>query len=232
VPRASGTPIHESLLAALALALSRWSGAAVLLVDAEGHGREEIFPDVDLSRTVGWFTTIYPLVLDLRQATGAGGALQAVKEQVRRIPNGGLGFGVLRHLSGHAADLAALPRAEVSFNYLGQLDQAMPARALLRPAAEPAGAPRPPRAVRRHALEWTAAVSGGRLRVSCAHSVRRHRSETVAHLLDGLAASLRELIAYCREPGAGGYTPADFPLAGLDQRQLDRILAARRARRP
>jgi amino acid adenylation domain-containing protein/non-ribosomal peptide synthase protein (TIGR01720 family) len=231
VPRVYGTAIQETLLAALARACEGWSGDPVLLVDAEGHGREEIFPDVDLSRTVGWFTTVYPLLLDLRQAAGPGGALKAVKEQIRRVPNGGLGFGVLRYLGGHAADLAALPRAEMSFNYLGQLDQALPADALLQPAGEDAGAPRPPQAARRHALEWTAAVSGGCLRVSCAYSVRRHRPETVARLLAALAASLRELIAHCRSPEAGGYTPSDFPLAGLDQGQLDRILAARKARR-
>jgi amino acid adenylation domain-containing protein/non-ribosomal peptide synthase protein (TIGR01720 family) len=230
VPRAYGTPIQETLLAALARACTSWSGADVLLVDAEGHGREEIFPDVDLSRTVGWFTTVYPLLLDLRGAAGPGAALKAVKEQVRRVPNGGLGFGVLRYLGSHAADLAALPRAEMSFNYLGQLDQVLPAGALLQPAAESAGAPRPPQAARRHLLEWTAAVSGGCLRISCAYSVRRHRPATVEGLLDALATGLRELIAHCRSPEAGGYTPSDFPLAGLDQGQLDRVLEARRAK--
>src|SRR6185295_17861890 len=94
-----------------------------LLVDLEGHGREELIEGADLSRTVGWFTAIYPVLLELEKSSSPAARLAVVKEQLRRIPHHGAGFGVARYLSNGSARLKALPPSEVSFNYLGQLDQ-------------------------------------------------------------------------------------------------------------
>ncbi|HSF39388.1 MAG TPA: non-ribosomal peptide synthase/polyketide synthase [Thermoanaerobaculia bacterium] len=223
VPQAYNTRINDVLLTALARGFHDWSGSPVLLVDLEGHGREEVFPDADLSRTVGWFTSIYPMLLDLREAPDPGASLKAVKEQLRRVPRGGLGYGLLRQDGRHAAALAALPRPEVVFNYLGQLDQALPEGSPFRPAREPAGPPVSPLAARRHLLELNGGVFGGRLGFTCTFSTGVHRRETVQRLVDAVAARLRELIDHCRAPEAGGYTPSDFPLAGLDQIQLDTL---------
>ena len=99
VPEAYHTQINDVLLTALVQAFSRWTGARSLLVDLEGHGREEIFEDVDLSRTVGWFTTIFPVLLESGGGFHPGNALKSVKEQLRRIPNRGIGYGLLRYLS-------------------------------------------------------------------------------------------------------------------------------------
>ena len=240
VPRPYGTQIQEALLSALARAVRAWSGAEVVLVDVEGHGREEIFPDVDLTRTVGWFTSVVPAVLDLRAVRGgergdageAGEALKAAKEQLRRLPHGGIGYGVLRYLSGAADELAALPSAGMSFNYLGQLDQALPADSPFRPAGESAGAARSPLARRHHPLAWSGGVVDGRLQLVCAYDARHFGAATIGQLTEGLEASLRQLIAHCRQPETGGYTPSDFPLTGLDQAKLNRILAARKGARP
>jgi non-ribosomal peptide synthase protein (TIGR01720 family) len=240
VPRPYGTQIQEALLSALARAVRAWSGAEVALVDVEGHGREEIFPDVDLTRTVGWFTSVVPAVLDLRAVRGgeggeageAGEALKAVKEQLRQLPHGGVGYGVLRYLSGAADELAALPSAGMSFNYLGQLDQALPADSPFRPAGESAGAARSPLARRHHPLAWSGGVMDGRLQLVCAYDARHYGAATIGQLTAGLEASLRQLIAHCRQPETGGYTPSDFPLTGLDQAKLNRILAARKGVRP
>ena len=100
VPAVYRTHINDVLLTALAQAYARWSGQGALLVDLEGHGREELFDDVDLSRTVGWFTTLYPVLLQVPPGSGPGQALQAVKEQLRAVPNRGIGYGLLRYLSG------------------------------------------------------------------------------------------------------------------------------------
>ncbi len=103
-------------------------------MDLEGHGREDLFEGVDLSRTAGWFTTIYPVVLRLDAGVGPGEALKAIKEQLRGVPHRGIGYGLLRYLRGGEASerLATLPAAEVSFNYLGQLDGTPPGGASLR----------------------------------------------------------------------------------------------------
>ena len=225
VPRAYNTHINDVLLTALARALQAWSGSSVQQVDLEGHGREEIFPDVELSRTVGWFTSVFPVLLDLRESEGPGSALRAIKEQLRAIPRGGLGFGVLRWLSGAGSELAALPQAEVGFNYLGQLDQALSETAGLRPAGESTGPARSPRAPRSYLLEWNAGVLGGRLRLVCLYSEMVHRQETLERLLGLLGRELRALIRHCMAAEAGGYTPSDFPTARLRQAELDRLAA-------
>jgi hypothetical protein len=147
VPTAYRTQINDLLLTALAQSFSQWTESRTLLVDLEGHGREAIFDDVDLSRTVGWFTTIFPALLNL-EAWEPGEALKSIKEQLRAIPNRGVGYGLLRYLSGDeeiAARLRQSPQAEVSFNYLGQFDQLLPEGALFGPATESVGPARSPR---------------------------------------------------------------------------------------
>ena len=238
VPQAYNTRINDVLLSALAAGFRDWTGAPVLLVDLEGHGREEVFPDVDLSRTVGWFTSIHPVLLDLREASTPAASLQAVKEQLRRVPRGGLGYGLLRRAGPHAATLAALPQAEVLFNYLGQLDRALPADSPFREARESGGTPQSPRSRRSHLLVLNGGVFGGRLSLTCTFSTNVHRRETMRRLVDAVAARLRELIAHCSAPGTWGYTPSDFPLAGLDPAGLAALVEAQesvtatRARRP
>ena len=102
-------------------------GPRQLLVDLEGHGREALFDDVDLSRTVGWFTTIFPVALDVSGCTEpitSDAALRLVKQRLRAIPRHGIGYGLLRYISGGGTGelLQALPQPQVSFNYLGQFE--------------------------------------------------------------------------------------------------------------
>ncbi|HEX6861516.1 MAG TPA: amino acid adenylation domain-containing protein, partial [Thermoanaerobaculia bacterium] len=226
VPRAYRTRIDDALLTALAEAFAGWTGDRRLWLDLEGHGREDVFPSLDVSRTVGWFTSLYPVLLDLRGTAGPGEALKTVKERLRSIPQRGLPFGLLRYLGqGEAAErLRALPAPAVVFNYLGQLDQAT--GGLLRPARESAGPTRSPRQPRSHLLEITAWVQEGRLRLRWDYSAHRHRRESLETLARGFMAALRRLIEHCREAGDGGFTPSDFPLAQLDQAALDRLVAA------
>ena len=122
-------------------------------MDLEGHGREEIVPDVDLSRTVGWFTTIYPVLLDVSEATNAEEMLEAVKQQLRAVPNKGIGYGLLRYMSGDAEVFTSLPQAQVNFNYLGQFDQSVGQSTAFGPAPESTGSPRNAEGQRMHLLE-------------------------------------------------------------------------------
>ena len=229
VPAAYHTEINDVLLCALALAFQAWTGQRALLVDLEGHGREDIAPDLDLSRTVGWFTTLYPVRLELPGVPGPGPALTAVKEQLRHVPQRGLGYGLLRHLHPDAAlatRLQALPPRPISFNYLGQYDQLLAADAPFAWAHESAGPAHSPRGTRSHLLALNALITGGRLRLDLTYSDQRHRQATANSLLQAYMTALRTLITHCQTPGAGGHTPSDFPLAKkLDQDQLDRLRA-------
>jgi amino acid adenylation domain-containing protein/non-ribosomal peptide synthase protein (TIGR01720 family) len=216
--------MHEILLAALSRTLGRWLGGDTILLDVEGHGREEIFEGIDLSRTVGWFTTIFPLLLQLDAADGSGETLKAVKEQVRRVPGRGLGYGLLRYLGDPQTSgrLESLPQAEVVFNYLGRLDRGNDAFPLFSLSREITGGSSP-HAVRRHLLNVDGFIAAGSLEVEWSYSQNLYQRSTIQHLADGFAGELRAILDHCRSPEAGGYTPSDFALADLKQQQLDRL---------
>ncbi|HEX6288073.1 MAG TPA: amino acid adenylation domain-containing protein [Herpetosiphonaceae bacterium] len=226
VPEAYRTQINEVLLTALARAVTGWSGSRSLLVHLEGHGREAIFDDLDVSRTVGWFTTIYPVLLEL-EATAPGPMLQAVKEQLRRIPQRGISYGLLRYLADPAitARLAALPQAEVSFNYLGQFDQASSPDTLLQRVGGAIGPLHAPQGRRSHMLEINGLVADGRLQFGWTYSAQLHRRETIEQLAQTFTATLQAMINGSQAPDAASYTPSDFPLANLSQQQLSAIAA-------
>jgi non-ribosomal peptide synthase protein (TIGR01720 family) len=220
VPEAFQTRIDDLLLTALARAFSRWTGSRSLLLDLEGHGRGAILPDLDLSRTVGWFTAIYPVLLEV----GGGDPvedLKSIKEQLREIPSGGAGYGLLRY----GSKVPPL-QPQVIFNDLGQLDSVARDGALIRPARESFGATRSPRARRRHLLEIYATVLEGRLELDFEYSASFHREATIERLAGWFLEELRQLIDRCTgsAEGAGGYTPSDFPEADLDQEDLDLLL--------
>ncbi len=236
-----GAAIEAALLGALALAFRSWTGQPGLLVDLEGHGREDLFDDLGLWRTVGWFTTEYPVRLRLDAGDGPAAALQRVREVLGRVPAKGIGYGLLRYLHPDAAvreRLRALPRAEVVFNYLGQLDAAPAEAALWEVAAEPAGPPRSPRGERPYLFDLNGGVSGGALYFDWGYSAEIHDRATVERLAGAFLDALRQLAAL-GELGAlaplatlpappdrvagAGYMPSDFPLARLDQATLDRI---------
>ena len=229
VPEAYRTQINDVLLSAVALALTRWTGAESALVDLEGHGREEIFDDVDLTRTVGWFTTVFPVRLVVSGRDGPGAVLTSVKEQLRAVPGRGLGYGLLRYLRGGdaiSAGLAGLPQAEVSFNYLGQLDQAFPESSPFRMAKESVGPSHSVAAKRRYRLDVRSSVLHGRLGIRWAYSENQYRRDTIEALAARVIAALRELIAHCLAPEAGGYTPSDFQKANLSREDLDDVMAS------
>jgi amino acid adenylation domain-containing protein/non-ribosomal peptide synthase protein (TIGR01720 family) len=185
VPAAHGARVDDVLLAALGTALETLRPGP-WLVDVEGHGREELFDDVDLSRTVGWFTTVYPLLL-APQADPA-----TLREARRAIPQGGIGYGLLRHLVGHPG-LSAV-RSGVCFNYLGQFDQVLSKGGPFRISGEPLRALRSPRAERSHALEVNALVSGGSFSVTFTHVEAQHSHIVVRRLAAAFLLALRNFI--------------------------------------
>ncbi|MBV9790246.1 MAG: non-ribosomal peptide synthetase, partial [Chloroflexi bacterium] len=225
VAEAYQTQITEVLLTALAQTINEWTGGTALRVDLEGHGREDLFEDVDLSRTVGWFTSLYPVLLTVDSAADPGAAIKAIKEQVRQVPQRGVGYGLLRYLNNaeETAPLRAMPAAEVIFNYLGQLDRGAPTAGLLKPARGSSGLAQSADSPRGHLLEITGSVYEGVLQFSWVYSQAIHQRATIERVADDFMATLQDLIAHCLAPDAGGFTPSDFPLAQLDQNTLDKL---------
>ena len=230
VPPAYRTRIDDALLFALARAFAAWTGEAALRVELEGHGREELFAGVDLSRTVGWFTTQYPVRIDA--AGEVRDAIRRVKEQLRAVPGRGIGYGALRHL--HPSDevrraLDVIAEPQVHFEYLGQIDSgASAAESRFRLSGDAEGPQVAPGGERAHLISIAAGVVDGCLRASFSYGAALHDHETIERLAASFAAELRALIAHCREADAGGCTPSDFPLASLTQEALDALLGGER----
>ncbi|HBO3098291.1 non-ribosomal peptide synthase/polyketide synthase [Pseudomonas aeruginosa] len=226
-PAAYRTQVNDLLLTALARATCRWSGDASVLVQLEGHGREDLGEAIELSRTVGWFTSLFPL--RLTPAADLGESLKAIKEQLRGVPDKGVGYGLLRYLAGEeaATRLAALPQPRITFNYLGRFDRQFDGAALLVPATESAGAAQDPCAPLANWLSIEGQVYGGELSLHWSFSREMFAEATVQRLVDDYARELHALIEHCCQEGNVGATPSDFPLATLRQEQLDRLPLAR-----
>jgi amino acid adenylation domain-containing protein/non-ribosomal peptide synthase protein (TIGR01720 family)/FkbM family methyltransferase len=240
VPEVYRTEINDVLLTALVEAMGQWTGERRIVVEMEGHGREEIADSVDVTRTVGWFTTHYPVVVEVEEGAGVGEALKAVKEELRAVPERGLGWGLLRWMradgesgaSGAAVEGSGGERAgagvgaEISFNYLGQFDQMFSESSPFVIAQESAGAERSLEGSRRHLIEINAMVVGGKLRIGWGYSNAIHDEATIENLARNYVEALRRLIEHCVSTQAGGYTPSDFPEFQWNQTDLDEMSTA------
>ncbi|HLG62384.1 MAG TPA: condensation domain-containing protein [Ktedonosporobacter sp.] len=233
VAKAYHTQIQEILLTALVLACIPWTGSRCLLVDVEGHGREAVVEDVDLSRTIGWFTAIFPVLLDLRAMPALhdrGNVIKAIKEQIRNIPQNGIGYGLLRYLSEDTdlqSALQNMPQAEISFNYLGQFDSRAEDQpgSLFSQTNESCGPAHSLRSRRKYMLDVNGAVTHGRFHIEWTYCPQLHHRETVEMLARRYIEMLQELIAHCKTATVGEYTPSDFSGSNLNQAKLDKIMA-------
>jgi len=225
-PAAYRTQVNDLLLTALARVMVRWTGADNALVLLEGHGREDLFDNIDLTRTVGWFTSVFPARLSPVAELGA--SLKQVKEQLRSIPHKGIGFGALAHLGDEQAreTLQALPAPRLTFNYLGQFDGSFDAadEALFVPTSEAGGAEVNMQGPLGNPLALNGKVFGGELDLSWTYSGAMFDAATIQRLADDYMQELTALIGHCCDSGNRGVTPSDFPLAQLSQPQLDALV--------
>jgi non-ribosomal peptide synthase protein (TIGR01720 family) len=226
--QAYNTDANDLLLAALCAGFSACSESSRLLIDVEGHGRDP-FEGIDSSRTLGWFTSIYPVLFELESQADKGALIKRVKEQLRNIPNRGIGYGILRHI-GTAAhpegslDFSQLPQAPMLFTYLGQLDQLAGRSGLYAGKVEPAPGIRSPRQNRTHALDVCAYVTHGCLQIQCTFESGTFSDGEIDSALANTLRELSALIEHCLDPAAGGMTPSDMPDLNIDQAQLDELL--------
>ncbi|MEO2261323.1 condensation domain-containing protein, partial [Paenibacillus amylolyticus] len=198
VGRAYNTEINDMLLTGLGLALQEWTGEERFMVDLEGHGREEIGEGVDVSRTVGWFTTMVPTLLDLGACEALSDCIKAVKEGLRSMPNKGLGYGVLKYLTAaeHKRELKFNLRPEICFNYLGQFDGDMTTD-VFESSAYGTGRSIDPTRPSEYKLSMNGMVIGGELVFTCDYAADTYRREMVEGWMARYTAQLRRLIAHC-----------------------------------
>jgi non-ribosomal peptide synthase protein (TIGR01720 family) len=192
-----------------------------LVLDVEGHGRASPWPDVDLSRTTGWFTTIYPVAIKADPADPPERSLREAGRALSDVPGGGLGYGVLRYIRG-AERLRAVDSPDVRFNYLGNVVDDGSVGELFGPAEESTGPLADPTGQRAYLLDVTAIVSADRLRMTWIYSPEALPRDTARCLAEQTLDELRFVLSANR----ANLAPEAFELVGLDQAQLDSIVAA------
>jgi non-ribosomal peptide synthase protein (TIGR01720 family) len=220
LPSRAGVRGHEVLLAALLQAWADWSGASRMLFDLEGHGRDTLADELDVASTVGWFTTVFPVVLTLDEAD-PDRLLQSVRRQLRNVQSRGAGHGVLRWLGEPGEITAALAekqRPELLFNFLGRVDTFVKADSLLRVSHEPHGPDRHPAGRRAYLIEINSYVETDTLRFNIEYHPAVHDAASIELLADRLT---RELHAFAEEPDARD--SPDLGLSGLDAAGLETV---------
>ncbi|MFE7231397.1 amino acid adenylation domain-containing protein [Streptomyces sp. NPDC057596] len=252
VPAAFHARVNDVLLTAFGAAVARWRQAhgrgdhTGVLIDLEGHGREEIVDGVDLHRTVGWLTSLFPVRVDpgpldwsefCAGGPSAGRALKEVKEQLRRLPENGIGYGLLRYLNPQTSTmLAGLPKPQIGFNYLGRFaiaegeTQSAPEEWSPAPESGGLGGGGDADVPLSHSIDLNAQTQdradGPRLIAVWSWADALFTEEEVRELAETWFEALGALVAHVARPSAGGHSPSDLPLVPLTQAQIDMVEAA------
>lgn len=212
-----GTRMNDLLVAALVISLSEWSKQHVIAINMEGHGREDIIPGMDISRTVGWFTSMYPLAIQLPNTSDLGGIIKLVKECNRRLPNNGIGYGIMKYLTEEGIFMDSIP--EISFNYLGQFESNYEAEFIT--STMPIGNCIGKQYHRPFAIDINCKVENGTFKVYLAYSRLEYREETIWKLLNSYIDCLSSIITHCQKEAPKEYTPSDFGNDQMDIEELD-----------
>jgi non-ribosomal peptide synthase protein (TIGR01720 family) len=217
---AYATQINDLLIAAVACGWRAWTGERRCALTIEGHGREPLETELDLSRTIGWFTSFYPFAVELPANADTGGAIKVVKEALRAIPDRGAGYGILRYLTADGRRLPPLP--PLAFNYLGQFDR--DADGWFERAPEPGPATAAGDVRLPWPLELTAAVVEGRMELTLAYSARRYDAAAAASFLTLIQSELEGIVHHTSGRDATEHTASDFDYAGFSQEGLESFL--------
>jgi amino acid adenylation domain-containing protein/non-ribosomal peptide synthase protein (TIGR01720 family) len=226
VSRAYHTDMNDILLCALALTLADWNKTTSVVIGLEGHGREDITAGIDTSRTVGWFTNLFPVLLEVATGEPAGAALKSVKEHLRKITDKGLGYGVLKYIN-KVPSLQGNNPWDIVFNYLGQSDNLKDEAGLFSGASESSGADAAPSFPVQEKLSVTGLVKQGELALDWNYSNKHFNVGSIAQLAANYLARLEQLIAHCVAQSTPVFTPADYGLGeDITNEELDSFLDA------
>ncbi|MCU0286117.1 MAG: amino acid adenylation domain-containing protein, partial [Acidobacteria bacterium] len=221
------TEINDILLTALGMGIKKTFSHDRAAIVLEGHGREEILADMDISRTVGWFTTLYPVVMDFSYTENPGRQIKEIKETLRRIPNKGTGYGILKYLtdSKNTHELEFTLKPQIRFNYLGQFDADVKQLSFFEPAKESTGSSQSPNNKRDYLIDVSGLTANGRLTMTISFNKTHFKPGTTAAFAENVAFALRHLIAFCSAKENSEPTPSDFTYKGLAIETIERLTA-------
>ncbi|KEQ24251.1 non-ribosomal peptide synthetase [Paenibacillus tyrfis] len=224
VHRAYNTEINDILLTALGLTLKEWMNTNRIVIQLEGHGREDVVKAMNITRTVGWFTSQFPVVLPMEHTDDLGYQIKSVKEHLRQLPNHGIGYGLLKYITPPESvpGLTSTQQPDICFNYLGQIDTDLHKR-WFGPSPWPVGRLTSSEAERTASLFITGYVQDRRLHFTIDYNHTHHRHGTIAALLDKFRGRLLDLIRHCGEQTAAEATPSDLGYNRLTLQELDQL---------
>ncbi|MDF2802806.1 MAG: hypothetical protein K0S61_2709, partial [Anaerocolumna sp.] len=224
--KAYNTEINDILLTTLGITIKQWIGNDNVLINLEGHGREQIIKDIDISRTVGWFTSIYPIILEMNQVENIGESIKKVKEMLRNIPNKGIGYGILKYLGSEDVKkcLVSDIYPEISFNYLGQFDHNSQGN-ILEASPYSKGKEISNNYVNRCLIDINGSIENGQLSLQFTYSNRQYRRETISNVAKRFKENLMKIINHCAEKDMAELTPSDCSSKEIDFDIIENVLS-------
>ncbi|MFN0224343.1 amino acid adenylation domain-containing protein [Paenibacillus sp. KR2-11] len=223
--RVYNADVEIMLLTALGLAAQETHGLRSLLIQLEGHGREGLLPDLNVSRTVGWFTAMYPVLLDMGQQGDLGSRIKTVKEKLRRVPGRGTGWGLLQYLTPSAdkESLSCTLKPEISFNYLGEFQEELGSGDIMM-SWMPAGRTGSPASSLLYGWNLNAYIRGGELRLQLEYDARQYGEGAMLTLAASLERQVSLLLEHCSGQRGTESTPSDFIYNEWDMEEYDEFL--------
>ncbi|AOC89866.1 surfactin non-ribosomal peptide synthetase SrfAA [Bacillus amyloliquefaciens] len=225
VHEAYHTEMNDILLTALGLALKEWTGEDTIGVHLEGHGREDILDGLNITRTVGWFTSMYPMILDMKHADDLSYQLKQMKEDIRHIPNKGVGYGILRYVTApeHKENLSFEIDPDISFNYLGQFNE-MSDSGLFTRSDMPSGQSLSPDTEKPNALDIVGFIENGQMTMTFAYHSLEFHEKTIQSFSDSFKGHLLKIIDHCLAQDGPELTPSDLGDDDLTLDELDKLM--------
>ncbi|MET4566706.1 plipastatin non-ribosomal peptide synthetase PpsC [Bacillus subtilis] len=221
---AYGTDTQDILLTAASLAICEWTGGSKLRIAMEGHGREHILPELDISRTVGWFTSMYPALISFENHRDElGTAVKTVKDTLGRIPNKGVGYGMLKYLTHPENKSITFSKTpEISFNYLGQFND-IERQDTFRPSSLGSGKDITHTWKREQIIEMSAMAADKKLHFNLSYPPARFHRNTMEQLINRIEHFLLDIMKHCAGQQKAEKTLSDFSSQSLTAEDLDSI---------
>lgn len=228
VPKAYRTQINDILMTALVTALGRWTQLQEFEISLEGHGREDLFDDLDVTRTVGWFTSLFPVRLSYRKDEDLDQTIGRIKDRMRNIPANGLTYGLLRYLNSDELIRQSLTQdaaSPISFNYLGQFDQGAQGQLLLDEAKGDTGSDIGSTGQRQALIDINSRISSGQFFLNISYSKNIYNAQTIEHFSALYLSELRNIIRHCAQRQATPFIGDRFPLATLTDQNYTELMS-------
>jgi non-ribosomal peptide synthase protein (TIGR01720 family) len=222
------TEINDILLTALGMAVKEWAGLDRVFIYLEGHGRESIAAGMDINRTVGWFTSLSPVILDMSRAKDISYAIRHVKEILRRVPNKGIGYGILKYLTPGAKKQTWTDSIEfksepgIYFNYLGQYGRDnQNNNSFIKISSISPGENISPEMERTCAIDINGMVVQGKLSLVFTYNKYEYKRDNMEKLAAGYRSHLLDIIDHCHKKEEKELTPSDLGYAGIKIEEIE-----------